>query len=142
MKITIDNIINFMRKKQKIVITDEQVEAMKKHFYKGVEKLVYWSYAESNRYFDIKLEGIITKKFYDRITKDEYNNKEYSFGEVIDNMGDVEFKIEEINFDDDPEIIIAYKNTDRFYDRALEDFINDENEVINDSDDDDDDDDD
>jgi hypothetical protein len=24
-------------------------------------------------------------------------------------MGDVEFKIEEINFDDDPEIIIAYK---------------------------------
>ena len=32
MKITIDNIINFMRKKQKIVITDEQVEAMKKHF--------------------------------------------------------------------------------------------------------------
>ncbi len=58
------------------------------------------------------------------ITKDEYNNKEYSFGEVIDNMGDVEFKFEEINFDDDPEIIIAYKNTDRFYDRALEDFIN------------------
>ena len=33
-------------------------------------------------------------------------------------------KFEEINFDDDPEIIIAYKNTDRFYDRALEDFIN------------------
>ncbi len=29
-------------------------------------------------------------------------------------MGDVEFKIEEINFVDDPEIIIAYKNTDRF----------------------------
>ena len=39
-------------------------------------------------------------------------------------MGDVEFKIEEIKFDDDPEIIIAYKNTERFYDRALEDFIN------------------
>ena len=73
---------------------------------------------------DQLLEGIITKKFYDRITKDEYNNKEYSFGEVIDNMGDVEFKIEDINFDDDPEIIIAYKNTDRFYDRALEYFIN------------------
>ena len=47
-----------------------------------------------------------------------------TFGEVIDNMGDVEFKIEEINFDDDPEIIIAYKNTERFNDRALEDFIN------------------
>jgi hypothetical protein len=38
-------------------------------------------------------------------------------------MGDVQFKIEEINFDDDPEIIIAYKNTDRFYVRDLEDFI-------------------
>ena len=125
MKITIDNIINFMKNKQNLIITDKQVKEIKKHFYKDVEKLVYWSFTESNRYFDIKLEGIITKKFYDRITKDEYNNKEYSFGEVIDNMGDVEFKIEEINFDDDPEIIIAYKNTDRFYDRALEDFIND-----------------
>ena len=40
-------------------------------------------------------------------------------------MGDVEFKIEEINFDDNPEIIIDYKNTDRFYDRDLEDFIQD-----------------
>ena len=124
MKITMDNIINFMKTKQNLIITDKQVKEIKKHFYKDVEKLVYWSFTESNRYFDIKLEGIKTKKFYDRITKDEYNNKEYSFGEVIDNMGDVDFKIEEINFDDDPEIIIAYKNTDRFYDRALEDFIN------------------
>ena len=39
-------------------------------------------------------------------------------------MGDVEFKIDELEFNHDPEIIIAYKNTDRFYDRALEDFIN------------------
>ena len=122
MKITIDNIINFMKTKQNLIITDKQVKEIKKHFYKDVEKLVYWSFTE--RCFDIKLEGIITKKFYDRITKDEYKNKEYSFGEVIDNMGDVEFKIEEINFDDDPEIIIAYKNTDRFYDRDLEDLIN------------------
>jgi hypothetical protein len=38
-------------------------------------------------------------------------------------MGDVEFKIEEIKFDNDPEIIIAYKNTERCYDRDLEDFI-------------------
>jgi hypothetical protein len=38
-------------------------------------------------------------------------------------MGDVEFKIEEIKYDNDPEIIIAYKNTGRFYDRDLEDFI-------------------
>jgi hypothetical protein len=52
-----------------------------------------------------------------------YKNKEYSFGEVIDNLGDVEFKIEEINVDDATEIIIAYTNTDRFYDRDLEDFI-------------------
>jgi hypothetical protein len=127
MKITMDNIINFMKTKQNLIITDKQVKEIKKHFYKDVEKLVYWSFTESNRYYDIKLEGIITKKFYERITKDEYKNKEYSFGEVIDNMGDVEFKIEEIKFDNDPEIIIAYKNTDRFYDRALEDFINDDN---------------
>ena len=124
MKITIDNIINFMKTKQNLIITDKQVKEIKKHFYKDVEKLVYWSFTESNRYYDIKLEGIITKKFYERITKDEYKNKEYSFGEVIDNLGDVEFKIEDIIFDDDPEIIIAYKNTERFYDRALEDFIN------------------
>ena len=95
MKITIDNIINFMKNKQNLIITDKQVKEIKKHFYKDVEKLVYWSFTE--RCFDIKLEGIITKKFYDRITKDEYKNKEYSFGEVIDNMGDVDFKIEEIN---------------------------------------------
>ena len=42
-------------------------------------------------------------------------------------MGDVEFKIEDLEFDDDPETIIAYENTERFYDRALEDFINDDN---------------
>ena len=123
MKIAINNIINFMKDKQNLIITDKQVKEIKKHFYKDVEKLVYWSFTESNRYYDIKLEGIITKKFYDRITKDKYTNKEYSFGEVIDNLGDVEFKIEEIKFDDDPETIIAYKNTDRFYDRDLEDII-------------------
>ena len=39
-------------------------------------------------------------------------------------MGNVEFKIEDIQFDDDPETIIAYENTERFYDRALEDYIN------------------
>ena len=99
---------------------------------------MYWSFTESNSYFDIKLEGIITKEFYDSVPIDA--NKVYSFGEVIDNMGDVEFTIGELEFDDDPEIIIAYKNTDRFYDRDLEDFINGDNVVIHDSDDDDDDD--
>ena len=38
-------------------------------------------------------------------------------------MGDVEFKIEEIKFDNDPEIILAYKNTNRFYDKDLEDLL-------------------
>ena len=61
MKITIDNIINFMKEKQKVIITDEQVEEIKKYFYENVENLVYWSFTESNRYYDIKLEGIITK---------------------------------------------------------------------------------
>jgi hypothetical protein len=88
MKITIDNIIDFMKNKQNLIISNKQVKEIKKHFYKDVEKLVYWSFTESNRYYDIKLEGIITKKFYEKITKDEYKNKKYSFGEVIDNMGD------------------------------------------------------
>ena len=131
MKITIDNIIDFLTEKKDIIILGAYVEEMKNYFYKDVENLVYWSFTESNRYFDIKLEGIITKKFYDRITKDEYNDKEYSFGEVIDNMGDVEFKIDELEFNHDPEIIIAYKNTDRFYDRDLKNCID------NDDDDDD-----
>ena len=125
MKITIDNLIKFMRKKENIIITDEQVEKIKKHFYKDVKDLVYWSFTESNRYFDIKLEGIITKEFYDNIPIDA--NKVYSFGEVVDNMGDVEFTIGDLVFDNDPETIIAYKNTDRFYDRDLEDFIDDDN---------------
>ncbi len=30
MQITIDNIINFMKEKQKVIITDEQVEEIKK----------------------------------------------------------------------------------------------------------------
>ena len=42
-------------------------------------------------------------------------------------MGDVEFTIGELEFDDDPETIIAYENTERFYDRALEDYINEDN---------------
>ena len=29
MKITVDNIINFMKEKQKVIITDEQVEEIK-----------------------------------------------------------------------------------------------------------------
>ena len=34
MKITIDNIINFMKEKQKVIITDEQVEEIKNYFMK------------------------------------------------------------------------------------------------------------
>ena len=128
MKITIDNIINFMKEKQKVIITDEQVEEIKKYFYENVENLVYWSFTEINRYYEIKLEGLISKEYYNKIKSDLYKDKKYSFGEVVDNMGDVRFKIEEIKFDDDPEIIIAYKNTDRFYDRDLKDCIDDEND--------------
>ena len=110
-----------MKEKQKVIITGEQVEEMKKYFYKDVENLVYWSYSESNSYFAIKLEGIITKEFYNSIPLDA--NKVYSFGEVVDSKGDVEFTVGELEFNHDPEFIIAYKNTDRFYDRDLEDFI-------------------
>ena len=42
MKITIDNLIKFMRKKENVIITDEQVEKIKEHFYKDVEDLVYY----------------------------------------------------------------------------------------------------
>ena len=128
MKITIDNIINFMKEKQKVIITDEQVEEIKNYFYKNVENLVYWSFTEINRYYEIKLEGLISKEYYNKIKSDLYKDKKYSFGEVVDNMGDVRFKIEEIKFDDDPEIIIAYKNTDRFYDRNLNEYIDDDDD--------------
>ena len=70
MKITLDNLIKFMRKKENINITDEQVEEIKKHFYKDVEALVYWSFTEINRYYEIKLEGLITKEFYNKIKSD------------------------------------------------------------------------
>ena len=111
MKITIDNLIKFMRKKENINITDEHIEKIKKHFYKDVKDLVYWSYSESNSHFNIKLEGIITKEFYNSIPIDA--NKVYSFGEVVDNIEDVEFTIGDLEFNHDPENIIAYKNTDR-----------------------------
>jgi hypothetical protein len=39
-------------------------------------------------------------------------------------MGHVNLKIEELDFDDDPEIIIAYHHSERFCDRNLEGFIN------------------
>ena len=128
MEITIDNIINFMKEKQKVIITDEQVEEIKKYFYEDVENLVYWSFTEINRYYEIKLEGLISKEYYHKIKSDLYKDKKYSFGEVIDNLGDVRFKINDLKFNHDPEFIIAYKNTDRFYDRDLKDYINDEND--------------
>ncbi len=74
MKITIDNLINFMKNKQNLIITDKQVKEIK-NIYKDVEKLVYWSFTESNRYYDIKFRRNNNKKFYERITKDEYKNK-------------------------------------------------------------------
>ena len=133
MKITVDNIINFMKEKQKVIITDEQVEEIKKYFYEDVENLVYWSFTEINRYYEIKLEGLISKEYYNKIQSDLYKDKKYSFGEVIDNLGDVRFKISDLKFNHDPEFIIAYENTDRFYDRDLKDCI----ENDDDSDDDD-----
>ena len=78
MEITIDNIINFMKEKQKVIITDEQVEEIKKHFYKDVENLVYWSFTEINRYYEIKLEGLISKEYYNKIKSDLYKDKKYS----------------------------------------------------------------
>ena len=128
MEITIDNIINFMKEKQKVIITDEQVEEIKKYFYEDVENLVYWSFTEINRYYEIKLEGLISKEYYNKIKSDLYKDKKYSFGEEIDNLGDVRFKISDLKFNHDPEFIIAYENTDRFYDRDLKDCIDDDDD--------------
>jgi hypothetical protein len=128
MKITVDNIINFMKEKQKVIITDEEVEEIKKHFYEDVENLVYWSFTEINRYYEIKLEGLISKEYYNIIKSDLYKDKKYNFGEVIDNLGDVRFKISDLKFNHDPEFIIAYENTDRFYDRDLKDCIDDDDD--------------
>ena len=75
MKITIDNIINFMKEKQKVIITDEQVEEIKEYFYEDVENLVYWSFTEINRYYEIKLEGLISKEYYNKIKSDLYKDK-------------------------------------------------------------------
>ena len=58
MKITIDNIIDFMKNKQNLIITNKQVKEIKKHFYKDVEKLVYWSFTESNRYYGFPEAGL------------------------------------------------------------------------------------
>ena len=66
MKITIDNIINFMKEKQKVIITNEQVEEIKNYFYEDVENLVYWSFTEINRFYEIKLEGLISKEYYNK----------------------------------------------------------------------------
>ena len=77
MKITIDNIINFMKEKQEVIITDEQVEEIKNYFYEDVENLVYWSFTEINRYYEIKLEGLISKEYYNRIKSDLYKDKNY-----------------------------------------------------------------
>ena len=128
MEITIDNIINFMKEKQKVIITDEQVEEIKKYFYEDVENLVYWSFTEINRYYEIKLEGLISKEYYNKIKSDLYKDKKYSFGEEIDNLGNVRFKISDLEFNHDPEFIIAYENTDRFYDRDLKDCIDDDDD--------------
>jgi hypothetical protein len=128
MKITIDNIINFMKEKQKVIITDEQVEEIKKHFYKDVENLVYWSFTEINRYYESKLEGLISKEYYNKIKSDLYKDKKYSFGEVVDNMGCVKFKISDLVFNHDPEFIITYQCSGRFYDRNLNEYIDDDDD--------------
>ena len=128
MKITIDNIINFMKEKQKVIITDEQVEEMKNYFYEDVENLVHWSFTEINRYYEIKLEGLISKEYYNKIKSDLYKDKKYSFGEEIDNLGDVRFKISDLKFNHDPEFIIAYQCLGRFYDRNLNEYIDDDDD--------------
>jgi hypothetical protein len=56
----------------------------------------------------------------------QYKDKKYSFGEVVYNMGCVKFKISDLEFNHDPEFIIAYKYLGRFYDRNLNEYIDDD----------------
>ena len=44
---------------------------------------------------------------------------------------DVKFTIGELDFNHDPEFIKAYQNSDRFYDRDFEDYINDRDDNDN-----------
>ena len=71
------------------------------------------------KYYEIKLEGLISKEYYNKIKSDLYKDTKYSFGEVIDNLGDVRFKISNLVFNHDPEFIITYQCSGRFYDRKM-----------------------
>ena len=72
---------------------------------------------------------MISKEYYNKIKSDLYKDKKYSFGEEIDNLGDVRFKISDLKFNHDPEFIIACQCLGRFYDRNLNEYIdNDDDE--------------
>ena len=122
MQITINNILTFMRDNKKIAISEKQEQEIKDHFYKRAENLVYWSYYEDNRYFNHLFQGKITKDFYNYVqTLDK--KKCYSFYSPVDNFDDVDFTIEDLKFNEDPEIIIAFLNSPNREDTILEDII-------------------
>ena len=122
MQITINNILTFMRDNKKIAISEKQEQEIKDHFYKRAENLVYWSYYEDNRYFNHLFEGTITKDFYNYVqTLDK--KKCYSFYSPVDNFDNVDFTIEDLKFNEDPEIIIAFLNSPNREDTILEDII-------------------
>ena len=66
MKVTINNIIDFLREEKDIIIFSTDV--------KVVEDLVYWSFNEENRYYEIKLSWIITKEFYNKLNSDKFKD--------------------------------------------------------------------
>ena len=121
MKITIDNIINFMKEKQKVIITDEQVEEIKKHFYKDVENLVYWSFTEINREQKRKAnrKRCIYEKYVYLYEQYVFNQKwEYCCGLV--EMMKKEFGKDHLNYmvfleDDEPYIISTIRHEGRKY---------------------------
>lgn len=109
-----------MRDEQNFNISEEQEQEIKDYFYKPVRNLVYWSFKESNRYFDKTFEGTIKKEFYKYLqTLDK--KEEYSFGEVIDNLGEVLFTIEELEFNEEPEFIVSYLTSNSSNDYILKD---------------------
>ena len=112
MKITINSILTFMKEKQNFNISEEQEQEINDHFYKEAEHLIYWSYYENNKVFSHLYEGIITKDFYDYVkTLDE--NKIFAFNTPVDNYDFVNYTIKDLKFNEDPEFIIAYLNSNR-----------------------------
>ena len=65
MKITINNILTFMREKQNLHISEEQEQEIQDHFYKEVENYIYWYFIDEDS--NQRINGIIKKEYYNYV---------------------------------------------------------------------------